>query len=369
MLDTWRDKPWENTNERRRNRAELMLNQNLGDNLGSLSLNVMSEDYWNSDRKMRSIGAGYSNNWAGVTWNLNYSYNRNITDEDSDKVYDEDQVFSLNITVPLDRWLSNSYATYSLNSSKRGDTSHNVGLNGTALEDQNLNWSIQESQTNHGQGNGGNASLDYQGTYARVNTGYSYDHDQRRFDYGIEGGAVVHAHGLTLSQGLGETVALVEAPGAAGVSISNQTGVKTDFRGYTIVPYVTPYRESTVSLETATLPDGADVELTSQVITPTRGAITRAHFDTRIGKRVLMTLTRPGGEVVPFGAMVTNRDASNATGAIVGDGGQVYLTGLSDTGTAIARWGAGTHTQCLVSWRLPEVVPPSGVTEINATCK
>ncbi|EBG2395039.1 fimbrial biogenesis outer membrane usher protein [Salmonella enterica subsp. enterica] len=369
VLDTWRDKPWENTNERRRNRAELMLNQNLGDNLGSLSLNVMSEDYWNSDRKMRSIGAGYSNNWAGVTWNLNYSYNRNITDEDSDKVYDEDQVFSLNITVPLDRWLSNSYATYSLNSSKRGDTSHNVGLNGTALEDQNLNWSIQESQTNHGQGNGGNASLDYQGTYARVNTGYSYDHDQRRFDYGIEGGAVVHAHGLTLSQGLGETVALVEAPGAAGVSISNQTGVKTDFRGYTIVPYVTPYRESTVSLETATLPDGADVELTSQVITPTRGAITRAHFDTRIGKRVLMTLTRPGGEVVPFGAMVTNRDASNATGAIVGDGGQVYLTGLSDTGTAIARWGAGTHTQCLVSWRLPEAVPPSGVTEINATCK
>lgn len=244
-----------------------------------------------------------------------------------------------------------------------------MGLNGTALEDQNLNWSIQESQTNHGQGNGGNASLDYQGTYARVNTGYSYDHDQRRFDYGIEGGAVVHAHGLTLSQGLGETVALVEAPGAAGVSISNQTGVKTDFRGYTIVPYVTPYRESTVSLETATLPDGADVELTSQVITPTRGAITRAHFDTRIGKRVLMTLTRPGGEVVPFGAMVTNRDASNATGAIVGDGGQVYLTGLSDTGTAIARWGAGTHTQCLVSWRLPEAVPPSGVTEINATCK
>ncbi|EIO7469647.1 fimbrial biogenesis outer membrane usher protein [Salmonella enterica subsp. enterica] len=369
VLDTWRDKPWENTNERRRNRAELMLNQNLGGDLGSLSLNVMSEDYWNSDRKMRSIGAGYSTNWAGVTWNFNYSYNRNITDEDSDKVYDEDQVFSLNITVPLDRWLSNSYATYSLNSSKRGDTSHNVGLNGTALEDQNLNWSIQESQTNHGQGNGGNASLDYQGTYARVNTGYSYDHDQRRFDYGIEGGAVIHAHGLTLSQGLGETVALVEAPGAAGVSVSNQTGVKTDFRGYTIVPYVTPYRESTVSLETATLPDGADVELTSQVITPTRGAITRAHFDTRIGKRVLMTLTRPGGEVVPFGAMVTNRDASNATGAIVGDGGQVYLTGLNDTGTAIAKWGTGTNMQCLVSWRLPEAVPPSGVTEINATCK
>ncbi len=289
---------------------------------------------------MRSIGVGYSNNWAGVTWNLNYSYNRNTTDQDdNNKVYEEDQVFSLNINVPLDRWLSNSYASYSLNSSKRGDTSHTVGLNGSALEDRNLNWNIQQSETNHGEGNGGYASLDYQGTYARMNTAYSYDHDQRRVSYGIEGGAVAHAHGLTLSQSLGETSALVEAPGAAGVSVSNQTGVKTDFRGYTIVPYVTPYREGTVSLDTATLPDSADIELTSQTITPTRGAIVRAHFDTRVGRRVLMTLTRSNGEVVPFGALVADGH-STTNSAIVGDGGQVYLSGLADKGILIAKWGA-----------------------------
>ncbi|EBX9478252.1 fimbrial biogenesis outer membrane usher protein [Salmonella enterica subsp. enterica serovar Abony] len=367
VLDTWRDDESQNNNDRRRNRAEFQLNQNIGEHFGSLSLTAMSEDYWNSDRQMRSIGVGYSNSWAGVTYNLNYSYNRNTTDTDSDKIYDEDQVFSLSINVPLDRWLSNSYASYSLNTSKRGDTSHNVGLNGSLLEDRNLNWNVQQSETNHGEGNGGYASLDYQGTYARLNTAYSYDHDQKRVNYGIEGGVVAHAHGVTLSQALGETSALVEAPGAGGVTVSNQTGVRTDFRGYTVVPYVTPYRESTVSLDTATLPDGADVELTSKIITPTRGAIVRAHFDTRVGKRVLMTLTRSNGEAVPFGALVT--DADNPSGSIVGDGGQVYLTGMANSGTARAKWGQGPNQQCQIHYRLPDAEATSGVVEMQTVCQ
>lgn len=71
VLDTWRDDESQNNNDRRRNRAELQLNQSIGASLGSLSLNAISEDYWNSDRKMRSLGVGYSNSWGGVTYNIN----------------------------------------------------------------------------------------------------------------------------------------------------------------------------------------------------------------------------------------------------------------------------------------------------------
>lgn len=366
VLDTWRDDDHKLNNDRRRNRAEFMLNQNLGENFGSLSLNAMSEDYWNSNRQMRSIGVGYSNSWGGVTWNLNYSYNRNTQDNDSDKVYDEDQIFSLSINVPLDRWLSNSYASYSINSSKRGDTSHNVGLNGSMLEDRNLSWNVQQSETNHGQGSGGYASLDYQGTYARVNTAYSYDHDQKRFNYSIEGGMVAHAHGLTLSQALGETSALVEAPGASGVTVQNQTGVRTDFRGYTVVPYISPYRESSISLNTETLPDGADVTLTNQNVTPTRGAIVRAHFDTRVGYRALMTLTRSNGNAVPFGAMVSISDQNSS---IVSEGGQVYLTGIDNSGTATVKWGQNAQQQCKIKWQIPATKTISGIIELNSLCQ
>ncbi|EPT7316754.1 hypothetical protein SK92_03907 [Klebsiella oxytoca] len=369
VLDTWRDNDWKSQNDRRRNRAELQLNQNISQNLGSLTLNMMSEDYWNSERKMRSISVGYSNNWAGVTYNLNYSYNENTTDTDNKKVYDKDQIFSFNINVPFDLWSGNNYATYSLNTSKHGSTSHNLGMNGSTLADNNLNWNIQQSQTNHGEGNGGYASLDYQGTYARVNSAYSYDRDQRRVNYGIDGGIVAHAHGLTLSQELGETAALVEAPGADGVTVMNQTGVKTDYRGYTIVPYVSPYRESVISLDTATLPDNADVELTSQTVTPTRGAIIRTHFAAHVGKRVLMTLIRRSGDVVPFGAMVSINGVDKPSGSIVGDGGQVYLTGMPTNGTATAKWGQTASEQCEFLWQLPDVVPASGVAELTSSCQ
>lgn len=98
-----------------------------------------------------------------------------------------------------------------------------------------------------------------------------------------------------------------------------------------MVPYVTPYRETAVSLDTETLPDGADVDLTSQMITPTRGAIVRAHFDTRIGKRVLMNLSRTPTEIVPFGALATIEGQPADKSFIVGDHGQVYLTGAPET--------------------------------------
>ncbi len=375
-LDTWRENN-RNMPERRRNRAEFLLNQNIGQNAGSISLNAISEDYWNSERQMRSVGVGYSNSWNGMTYSLNYSYNRNTNDnsnyrdnnETRNNYYNSDQIFSFNINIPLNRWLNNSWASYSLNTSKHGDTSHSVGLNGSALADQNLNWNIQESETDHGVGNGGYASLDYQGTYGRVNAAYSYDQNQHRVNYGIDGGIVVHANGITLSQTLGETTALVEAPGASGVNISNQTGVNTDFRGYTIVPYISPYRENTISLNTEALPENADVELSSRTVTPTRGAIARANFNIRVGNRVLMILDKPSGEAIPFGAIVTLLNSENANSFIVGDNGQVYMTGMPDSGVLAVKWGNNTDQNCRVEFNVTQQQSTNSVLESHGRCE
>ncbi|MCV4566528.1 fimbria/pilus outer membrane usher protein, partial [Escherichia coli] len=46
--------------------------------------------------------------------------------------------------------------------------------------------------------------------------------------YGVSGGVLAHANGITLSQPLNDTVVLVKAPGAGGVKVENQTGVRTD---------------------------------------------------------------------------------------------------------------------------------------------
>ena len=273
-----------------------------------------------------------------------------------------------NISVPLSKWLPGSYATYNLNSSKNGNTSQSVGLSGTALPDDNLNYSISQGYTSQGEGANGYASADYKGGYGEVNVGYGYDHSQSRVDYGLQGGILVHENGVTLSQPLSETMALVKAPGAADVNIANNTGVKTDWRGYAVVPYVTAYRRNQIALDTSTLPDNVDMTLTSTSVIPTRGAVVRADFDPNVGQRVLMTLTRVNGEPVPFGA-TAGSDGKNSGASIVGDGGQVYLSGMDDSGTLTVKWGSTADQTCRVNYRLPEQTATSGIQLMNGDCR
>lgn len=377
VLDTYRDNSSGYQNERRRNRAEVTMDQNLWQNAGSLSISLVSEDYWNSSRKMKSIGVGYNNSWNGISYGLNYSYNENSTvsasnnnnTSGSGRIYDRDQVFALNITVPLSHWLPNTYASYNGSTSKKGNSTNTLGLNGTLLEDRNLSWSALEGYASQGTGNSGNLNADYRGTYGEVTGGYSYDENSRRVNYGLQGGIVVHENGVTFGQPLGETMALVKAPGAGGVGVINQTGVKTDWRGYAIVPYASPYRKSQVELNTQTLPDDVDLTLTTQNVVPTRGAVVRANFNANVGQRILMTILRTDGAPLPFGATVTTGAQNDTQGFIVGDGGQVYLTGMADSGVLIAKWGNDANQQCQVSYSLNVQESISGIQTMNGQCR
>jgi outer membrane usher protein len=372
VLDTYRDQNSQALVERRRNRSELTMSQNLWDGAGSLSLSWISEDYWNSDRTMRSIGAGYNNSWNGISYGLNYSYNENSTTSGvnggaSGRVYDRDQMFAFNVSVPLSRWLGNTYASYNLNTSQKGGTTNTVGINGSALEGNNLNWSAQQGYGSQGVGNSGNLSANYRGSNAQVNAGYAYDNNSQRLSYGLQGGVVAHENGITFGQPLGETIALVQAPGANGVGISGQTGVQTDWRGYAIVPYVTPYRKNQIQLNTENLPDNVDLSLTSQKVVPTRGAVVKASYQANVGQRVLMTLLRQDGIPVPFGATVSDPAQKMAQGFIVGDSGQVYLTGMADSGSLNVKWGNAPDTQCRVDYNLPSQV--NGIANLNGQCR
>lgn len=371
VMETYSNHRYAYLNERRRNRAEMTLSQNLWENAGALSLSIIKEDYWGSNKTTQSVGAGYSNGWKGISYSVNYSYNKNSYGNGGlgGKVYETDHLFALNINVPFDFMTRQAYVNYSLSTSKDGNTTNQVGINGSALEERNLNWNLQQGYANQGQGNSGNMNANYKGTYGEVNTGYGYDSNSRRVDYGASGGVLIHENGLTLSQQLGETVVLVKAPGAAGVGVNNQTGVNTDYRGYTVSPYATPYRKNEVTLDTATLPNNVDLSLNSTTVVPTRGAVVRADFDTKVGRRVLMTLLRQGGGKVPFGAIVTDLESKGTQGFIVGDSGQVYLTGISNEGTLLAQWGRENNTQCRIKYALPENNAATGIVSIQAWCQ
>ncbi|SUW63736.1 Outer membrane usher protein fimD precursor [Buttiauxella agrestis] len=376
VMDTYRDGSYINQPllERRRNRSELTISQNLTDALGSVSLSWVSEDYWNSNRSMRSIGGGYNNSYKGISYGLNYSYNENSTASTNGsrglgKVYDHDQVFSFNLNVPMSIFMPNTWASYSLNTSKHGNTNNTVGLNGTALEGNNLSWGVQQGYGSQGAGYNGNLNADYRGTYGEVNAGYAYDRNSQRLNYGLQGGILAHENGVTFGQPMSETVALVAAPGASGISIGNQIGVKTDWRGYAIVPYTSPYRRNSVQLSTESLPDNVDLALNNQNVIPTRGAVVRANFNASVGQRALMTIMRVGGSPVPFGAMVNDSSQKTTQAFIVGDAGQVYLTGLANKGALQVKWGSGAQEQCQVKYSLAKLTTDNaGIQTLNGQC-
>ncbi|MBL5841313.1 fimbria/pilus outer membrane usher protein [Enterobacter asburiae] len=368
VLETYRDAPNTSFTERRRNRAELSVSQQLWEGAGSLSLNAVREDYWDANTTMRSVGMGYSNSWNSISYSMNYSHNTNTPTSAGARSETNESLFSLNISVPMDRLLKNTWASYNLSQSDSGGTSHNIGLNGVALADNRLSWGVLQGM---GQGGSNTTNLNstYRGNYGEVTAGYSRDSNQQQMNYGLNGGVLVHQNGVTLGQPFGETIALVKVPDAAGIDVANQQGVHTDYRGYAVVPYLTPYRVSSVALTTETLDQDVELPKTIKSVVPTRGAVVRAEFVARSGSRVLMTLRQSDNTPVPFGAMVGLLNDPGDQGSIVGDGGDVYLSGLPQKGALLVKWGRELSQRCQADYTLPASKPEYGVHTMSAVCR
>ncbi|HFF1620686.1 TPA: fimbria/pilus outer membrane usher protein [Yersinia enterocolitica] len=352
-------------NNNKRSRTQFHISQSLND-FGSLYLSAYQQDYWQRKGYERNATLGYNISLSGISYGLNYSYSQTPGQQQND------QRASLSVNIPLSKWLPNSWANYSINTSKGGATSQQLGLSGSALADDNLSYNLQQSRSNHGGGNSGSLSSSYSGAYGQMNAGYSFGSNSRQLNYGLSGGVLAHPYGVTLSQSQSDTLVLVRAPGASGVGVSSGRGVKTDWRGYAVVPYASAYRQNNVALDTQSMGDNIDMDITSQNVVPTRGAVVLANFQPRLGSRVLINLSYQG-KPVPFGAMASLQDdgADSVNSSIVGDGGQVYLSGVPDNGNLLVQWGNQEKQQCQVKFTLPaaETDANSAVRMLNAVCR
>nr|WP_234300412.1 fimbria/pilus outer membrane usher protein [Rahnella aceris] len=374
VLDTWGNgggDPWEDNewytdrSDRRKSTTSVMLTQTMGE-WGSLSLNGSRDNYWNRSGYDNNFGIGYGVGlFRGITMSVNWSENKQINNDGEKR---NNRTTSLWFRVPLDRLMGgNTAATYRMTSPSQGADTQEVGLNGRAF-DQQLDWDVREQHTSGSTTNGAdNAYLNtgWNGTYGRIGGNYSYSQHLRQMGADLSGGIVAHPNGVTLGQTMGDTVAVVEAPGAAGVPVYGGAGVRTDFRGYTLQNWLTPYQENTVSLDPLNLPADVDITQTDVKLVPTQGAVIAAKFATRTGGRALMVLTQADGKSVPFGAVVALESQGGVAG-IVGDGGQVYLTGLPDSAELLVKWSG---RECRVNYRLQDVQQVSGLYSLKGFCR
>lgn len=345
----------------KRSRIQLNLSQTILDS--NLYLSGYQQDYWQTDHKERSITSGINRTIGGISVSVAYTYSK-TSDEPSD------QMVSLGFSIPLSQWLPKSWASYNLSTSKHGDTNHSVGLNGTLLDDNRLSYSLRQSRTNHDGEDNSSVYGSYRSQYANLSTGYYYASDNsRQLTYGLSGAVVAHPAGVTLSQPLGDQFAIVSANGASGVRFANQRGVQTDIFGNAIIPSLTPYQENIIRIDTTSLPDDVDTDETSMTLIPSRSAAVSTQFRAHVGYRALISLTRPDGRIIPFGA-VANVDGLSLNG-IVDDRGVLYLAGVSENIPLTVKWGDSAQQQChadIVLSPSPETLP-GGIRQVDAICK
>ncbi|HFW4797846.1 TPA: fimbria/pilus outer membrane usher protein [Salmonella enterica subsp. diarizonae serovar 60-67:z35:-] len=353
---------------KQKTRTSITLSQSLH-GAGSLSLNGSRQTYRNDRSNSTAWGAAWSTMlWHRLSVSLNWSRNQST---DRNGRISTENLTSLYLSLPLNGWSSESpvYATYQMSGQSHGNTGHELGMYGDTLN-RRLHWDVRERYRD-GKGNdkaGSALYLDYRGTYGELTGNYSYSRYQRLSGAGLKGNLLLTGDGLTVGQPQGDTLALVEVPGVSGAPVGSWPGVRTDFRGYTLLGYLTPYQINNIDIDPAGLPDDAALPQTTVKVVPTKGAVVRAEFHPSVGKRVLLTLIRPDSSPVPFGAVAVVDGNDTGTG-IVGAGGKVYLTGVPDEAGVTVRWGPGQQQQCTAEVHVPEQAGPAGVYSAEAGCR
>jgi outer membrane usher protein len=348
-------RPFESFNSRR-NEVRFEVSQQIGD-LGTVFASARQQSYWGTSAKDRLVQLGYSGNYRQFGYSVFYNYTTSLNRPAVRQV-----MFTLSIPLGDTR----ASAQYAVTRDSTGRVNQQASVYGSAFDDSRLTYNVTAGAANQGGGSSGSASASYLSQVGRFDVGHSQGRGYGQSTFGVSGGVLIHGGGVTMSQPLGETVALVQAPKAAGVGFESQPGVATDWTGNAIIPNLTPYRLNRLAIRTGDLGDTVEVKNAATEVVPTRGAVVVAKFETSVGFRLLMVLTDRKGRVLPLGSKIEN-EAGQEVG-IVGPDGQAFVTGAGSSGQLTVRWGQDKADQCVVPYSLPDEKNPPPIRELNGQC-
>lgn len=235
-------------------------------------------------------------------------------------------------------------------------------VTGTEL-DSALNYSLSAQHSSDGYSP--SASVSYRNSMANMNASASASQDSRQYSGSISGGVVAYRHGVVLSQQLGDTIAIIETPGAKNISVEGQPGVSTDRWGHAVVPSISPYRDNNLSLDTRHTEDNVELIDGGDNVIPTHGAVVVRRFQTKIGRRAIVMLSLSDGKLAPFGA--TAWQGKEQVG-MVADNGLLYLNGILADGDTTLHVTLPNDGQCQFVLPIAKDASAPWYQQINAVC-
>ena len=344
--------------QKEKDRIDLIINQPLKQ-YGQLFMTLSTRTGWDDSGRQTEVQAGYS----GVFRSFNYTINISRTESPEQSAQTR---FFAGITIPLES--VSKYHMTSMTSISGGDGNHafQTSVNGSGQEDSSLSFGFQAGYDSGFAQSSWGGNIQKQFSKMNVYGSASRTGSYKQFSAGVSGSVVMHDKGVIFGQVLGESFAIVEAPGAMGARLSSHENITVDRYGYAIVPYLTPFRMNTVSLSPMGMDEDVELKETSQIIAPYSGAGVKLRFETLRGRSVLIALRQPSGQLIPVGADVY--DEENNILGVVGQGSRAYIRSAREQGTVTIRWGDLVHQQCAVRYSLPEKKASDVMTTISAVC-
>ncbi len=345
----------------RRNRFTLSLSQPLGPAAGSLYGNVSYSDYWGNKGSSSTFQLGYQNRIGSLSFGLSIARTRTPTGG-------YDNTASLSVSVPLGGAGNGPTLSANFNHESQGADQAQATVSQSLGEYNQFSWSASVAH------DGGQTSASVGGGYSGSHGIYSASYDAgsgySQLSVGTSGSLVAHQGGVTFGQPLGDTIAIVHAPGATGAHLLNGSNVTVGDDGYAIVPNLTPFRRNTVGLNAEGAGLGVQLDNSSTSVAPYAGAVVMVNFKTHYGRALVVRLHRADGIAVPFGANVVNSQGKSV--GTVGQGGLALLTVHQRSGELTAHWQSQTtDPACHFHYTLPKTASKAdhhSDREVDVTC-
>ncbi|MGY4730738.1 fimbria/pilus outer membrane usher protein [Burkholderia pyrrocinia] len=349
---------------RQRNRLELTVNQSLGNRYGSFYLSGSTQSYWDRPGTDMQYQVGYSNSFKRLNYTVSAARQRNIASGDWENS------FFVTLMMPLGRAGAPTLSA-SLHEGSHQGQSWMTSLSGTAGRGDEFTYNVNAARSSGGGAgattNGG-VNVNYTSPYATLSGSATADSlHATQTSVSASGSVVAYPGGVALSPETGDTVAIVEANDAGGARVTNALGARVAPWGREAITDLAPYQRNDIELDPTGLPVNIELRSTRQTVTPTAGAVVKAHFDTlNTGRAAIINARLPDGKPLPFGADVT--DASDKRVGVVTQGSRLLVHGLGERGTLTVRW-AQPMQQCQVHYALPASKGSErGYVPLTATC-
>lgn len=290
-------RPARNDAPRERTRIDLALRQDLR---GAGIVSLAHVERHAAHRRSTQLGYGVSLGRGGATLQATLERTRPPSSR---------YAASLSVAMPLH--ICGARHGFQSNVRIAGDDlGLQVGAQGTWRDDR-VAWSLGALHSApHGRdaATTSSGSLAWRGNAARIGGTLSASPTARHASATVDGALLLHRHGATLAPSLGDTLALLRAPDAAGARLVQDPARRIDRRGHAVVASLSPYRRNRVGIDPRGAPASTHFAFTERDVVPRAGAVVELVLPTMHAPARWLRIAREDAMPPPFAAQVVDAE-------------------------------------------------------------